>query len=284
MTVQKRGGDLVPVHGGLAEPVDRVVSLKERSKLVAEAAKLPAMRLNKADLSTVHRIADGTLSPLEGPMGAEAWHRVLDESVVVQGGRRYAWGIPLSLPVTDAEAGNARARRRGGAARRGGRNSSASSTRSRSSPGTSRSTCGPSTAPSASTIRAVTWSQDDERTQLVGGAPARAAAAAEPELDDLLAAHDARLDSRSQVGAGAGLPDAQPAAPRARVRAGRGRRASHARGLLHRRRAEPAGRRAQGRRRARRDAHALLPRAPRPPSCSARATRTRRCGRRSATT
>ena len=104
MAVQQRSVDLVPVHGGLAEPVDRVVSLKERSKLVAEASRLPAVRLTKADLSTVHRIADGTLSPLEGPMGAEAWHRVLDESVVVQGGRRYAWGIPLSLPATDAEA------------------------------------------------------------------------------------------------------------------------------------------------------------------------------------
>jgi sulfate adenylyltransferase len=113
MTMQQRSADLVPVHGGLAEPVDRVVSLKERSKLVAEASKLPAIRLTKADLSTVHRIADGTLSPLEGPMGAEAWHRVLDESVVVQGGRRYAWGIPLSLPVTDAEAGKLA---RGGAA------------------------------------------------------------------------------------------------------------------------------------------------------------------------
>jgi sulfate adenylyltransferase len=113
MAVQQRSVDLVPVHGGLAEPVDRVVSLKERSKLVAEASKLPAVRLTKADLSTVHRIADGTLSPLEGPMGAEAWHRVLDESVVVQGGRRYAWGIPLSLPVTDAEAGKLA---RGGAA------------------------------------------------------------------------------------------------------------------------------------------------------------------------
>jgi len=113
MAVQQRSVDLVPVHGGLAEPVDRVVSLKERSKLVAEASRLPAVRLTKADLSTVHRIADGTLSPLEGPMGAEAWHRVLDESVVVQGGRRYAWGIPLSLPVTDAEAGKLA---RGGAA------------------------------------------------------------------------------------------------------------------------------------------------------------------------
>ena len=104
MMVRKRNADLVPVHGGLAEPVDRVVSLKERSQLVAEASKLPSIRLTKADLSTVYRIADGTLSPIEGPMGSEAWHLVLDESVVVQGGRRYAWGIPLSLPLTNAEA------------------------------------------------------------------------------------------------------------------------------------------------------------------------------------
>ncbi len=100
----QNGSDLVPVHGGLAAPVDRIVPLAERSKLSAEAAKLPSIALTKADLSTVHRLADGTLSPLEGPMGRDAWHRVLDEGVVVHGGRSYAWGIPLSLPVTDAEA------------------------------------------------------------------------------------------------------------------------------------------------------------------------------------
>lgn len=104
MTVQK-SMDLVPVHGGLAQPVDRVVPLSARAKLVAEAQKLPKIRVNRADLSTVHRIADGTLSPLEGPMGSEAWHRVLDETAIVCDGRRYAWGIPLALPVTDAEAG-----------------------------------------------------------------------------------------------------------------------------------------------------------------------------------
>jgi sulfate adenylyltransferase len=96
--------DLVPVHGGLAEPVDRVVPLSERVRLAAGAEKLPKIRVNRADLSTVHRIADGTLSPLEGPMGSEAWHRVLDEAALLRDGRRYAWGIPLSLPVTDAEA------------------------------------------------------------------------------------------------------------------------------------------------------------------------------------
>jgi sulfate adenylyltransferase len=96
--------DLVPVHGGLAEPVDRIVPLKDRRRFLAEAEKLPSLRVTRADLSTVHRFADGTLSPQEGPMDGETWHRVLDESVVLSGGRRYAWTIPLSLPVADDEA------------------------------------------------------------------------------------------------------------------------------------------------------------------------------------
>ncbi len=97
------GGDLVPVHGGLAGPVDRVVPLASRSRLLREAEKLPPLRVNRADLSTLHRIADGALSPLEGPMGGETWHRVLDQQRILVSGRPYAWTIPLSLPATDAE-------------------------------------------------------------------------------------------------------------------------------------------------------------------------------------
>ncbi len=105
--------DLVPVHGGLAELVDRIIPLKERRRFLVEAEQLPSLRVTRADLSTVYRLADGALSPLEGPMDSESWHRVLDESVVLSGGRRYAWTIPLSLPVADEEA---RRLARGGAA------------------------------------------------------------------------------------------------------------------------------------------------------------------------
>ncbi len=96
--------DLVPVHGGCKQPVDRVVPLSQRNRFLAEAAKLPSLRVTAADLSTVHRLADGALSPLEGPMGAEVWHRVLEEKRIESNGAFYAWGIPLSLPVTDDEA------------------------------------------------------------------------------------------------------------------------------------------------------------------------------------
>ena len=95
--------DLVPVHGGLEELVDRTVPLSKRKDLALEAAGLPSVRVARADQAMLHRIGDGALSPLEGPMGAEAWNRVLDERVVVSRGKPYAWTIPLALPISDAE-------------------------------------------------------------------------------------------------------------------------------------------------------------------------------------
>ena len=95
---------LVPVHGGLDAPVNRDVPLSRRKSLLAEAAGLPRVSVTKADLATVHRIADGTLSPLTGPMTEDQWNRVLDEQVILSDGGRYAWTIPLALPITDEEA------------------------------------------------------------------------------------------------------------------------------------------------------------------------------------
>ena len=102
---KKLNSDLVPVHGGLERPVDRRVPLSGRKAFLNEAEKLPSFEVSNADLSTVYRIADGTLSPLQGPMREEVWRRVLDESVIESGGDLYAWTIPLSLPLTDEEAG-----------------------------------------------------------------------------------------------------------------------------------------------------------------------------------
>jgi sulfate adenylyltransferase len=101
--IDSPAADLVPVHGGISALVDRVVPLSRRARLLAEAEKLPSLRVSRADLSTVYRIADGALSPLTGPMREEIYHRVLDERRILVGGRPYAWTIPLSLPVTDDE-------------------------------------------------------------------------------------------------------------------------------------------------------------------------------------
>ncbi|MBN2801023.1 MAG: sulfate adenylyltransferase [Deltaproteobacteria bacterium] len=96
--------NLVPVHGGLAAPINRFVKLTDRKALLAEAATMPTIAVTKADLATVYRIADGTLSPLPGFMCEKTYNRVLDERVVENNGVDYAWTIPLSLPLSEREA------------------------------------------------------------------------------------------------------------------------------------------------------------------------------------
>jgi sulfate adenylyltransferase len=98
-------GDLIPPHGGLSEPVSCTVPDGERQAFEAAAAKLPKVPVSDADLSTVYRFGDGSLSPLSGPMDRPTYERVLDDCYVEHGGKRWAWTIPLAFPVTAALAG-----------------------------------------------------------------------------------------------------------------------------------------------------------------------------------
>ncbi len=95
-------GDLISAHGGLAEPISCTVPEPERQAFLADAAGLPKVAVSDADLSTVYRFGDGGLSPLRGPMDRATYERVLDASYIEHGGARYAWTIPLALPVTEA--------------------------------------------------------------------------------------------------------------------------------------------------------------------------------------
>lgn len=92
--------DLIRPHGGLDKPVSRTVPEGERAAFLSEAAALSKVRVSGADLSTVYRFGDGALSPLEGPMTSAVFNRVLDEAVIENGGKLYAWTIPLALPTT----------------------------------------------------------------------------------------------------------------------------------------------------------------------------------------
>lgn len=92
--------DLIAPHGGLAEPVCCTVAADQIEAFKTEAAGLKKVPVSAADLSSVYRFADGTLSPLTGPMDQETFNRVLDESVVISNGEKYAWTIPISFPVT----------------------------------------------------------------------------------------------------------------------------------------------------------------------------------------
>jgi sulfate adenylyltransferase len=96
--------DLIPPHGGLSEPVDRQVPAEEARDFQAQAARLPRVPVSEADLSTLYRLGDGGLSPLLGPMDRATFDRVLDEEVIEHGGKKYAWTIPLSFPVDEAQA------------------------------------------------------------------------------------------------------------------------------------------------------------------------------------
>ncbi|MGL6095704.1 MAG: sulfate adenylyltransferase, partial [Fimbriiglobus sp.] len=58
--------------------------------------------VSDADLSTLYRIADGGLSPLTGPRTKAESLQVLEEEVIVRGGKKYAWTIPLAFPVDEA--------------------------------------------------------------------------------------------------------------------------------------------------------------------------------------
>ena len=89
-----------PVHGGLTAPVDRFVTADQ-----AEAfQQLFPIAVNEVDRTTLYRIADGTLSPLEGPMGEADYNMCLDKGAIERNGKAWAWTIPIVLPVTEAEA------------------------------------------------------------------------------------------------------------------------------------------------------------------------------------
>jgi sulfate adenylyltransferase len=91
--------DLITPHGGLSEPVCCTVPEAERESFLAEAGGLTSVPVSAADLSSVYRFADGTLSPLTGPMTSAQWNQVLEDSTVDSGGSKYAWTIPIALPV-----------------------------------------------------------------------------------------------------------------------------------------------------------------------------------------
>jgi sulfate adenylyltransferase len=91
--------DLIRPHGGLDVPVDRQVPPGEQEAFRASLAGLRVLPVSDADLSTVYRLGDGGLSPLTGPMDSATYNRVLEEEVIEVGGKKYAWTIPLALPV-----------------------------------------------------------------------------------------------------------------------------------------------------------------------------------------
>src|SRR5437868_13402944 len=94
--------DLIAPHGGLQEPIDRMVPAAEVADFRKRAGALKKVLVSDADLSSLYRLGDGGLSPLTGPMDRATVQRVLEEEVLMREGKAYAWTIPLSFPVDKA--------------------------------------------------------------------------------------------------------------------------------------------------------------------------------------
>lgn len=94
----------IPVHGGLSEPIDRMIPEPEVKDFLKFAEGLKRIVISSGDLSALNRIGDGALSPLMGFMDQTTFNRVLDGENVLRDGKAYAWTIPLSLPVSEEDA------------------------------------------------------------------------------------------------------------------------------------------------------------------------------------
>lgn len=91
-------GSILPPHGG-GELVNRTIPEAEKNTLVREAKNMKVYNISDSDLSIFYRMADGALSPLTGPMEEDEFNQVLEEEVIERNGEKYAWTIPLALPI-----------------------------------------------------------------------------------------------------------------------------------------------------------------------------------------
>src|SRR5208282_6713027 len=97
---------LIAPHGGRLEPITRIVADSQLAEFRKSAGSLKKVPVSDADLSSLYRFGDGGLTPLVGPMDRAAFNRVLDEEVIIEGGKKYAWTIPISFPIEKSLAGS----------------------------------------------------------------------------------------------------------------------------------------------------------------------------------
>ena len=83
--------------------INRNVPEVEREHFKEQALKHKVYTISNEDLATFYRIADGTLSPLEGPMNKDEFYSVLEKEVVLRKRKKYAWTIPLAFPISKEE-------------------------------------------------------------------------------------------------------------------------------------------------------------------------------------
>jgi len=97
--------EILSPHGGCGL-INRTIPETEKGAMVRSAKGKAEYQISDDDLSIFYRIADGTLSPLKGPMEEEEFNQVLEDEVIERNGQEYAWTIPLSFPVKAEQAEN----------------------------------------------------------------------------------------------------------------------------------------------------------------------------------
>ncbi|MEJ2627677.1 MAG: adenylyl-sulfate kinase [bacterium] len=95
---------VLPAHGG-GILVNRIIPEVEREAVLTSCGS-KEYTISDADLSVFYRIADGALSPLQGPMNEDEFNQVLEEEIIIREGKKYAWTIPISFPIAKQEAEN----------------------------------------------------------------------------------------------------------------------------------------------------------------------------------
>ena len=91
-------------HGGCGL-INRTISEIEKKVMLSELQNAKVYPISDGDLSIFYRIADGGLSPLEGPMDGDEFHQVLQKETIERNGKKYAWTIPIAFPIFGKEAG-----------------------------------------------------------------------------------------------------------------------------------------------------------------------------------
>ena len=84
---------------GVSALVNRIIPEVEKDSFVQKALKCKTYIISNADLSVFYRIADGALSPLEGPMDSKEFNRVLEEEVIERKGNIFSWTIPIVFSI-----------------------------------------------------------------------------------------------------------------------------------------------------------------------------------------
>ena len=90
---------LIQPHGG--HLIERKAGGIERERSSERATSLPSLTLSERSLHDLECIATGIYSPLEGFVGEEDYHAIVNDLRLSNG---LAWGIPISLQVSAQQA------------------------------------------------------------------------------------------------------------------------------------------------------------------------------------